>query len=165
MTHVSVNPRFAVLLVLAGIVLIPLAFAQNREAPAKSPDIGTLKTSPMPLQWQVDQLRAQVHALQQHVQALQNQGSPVGHLHQRVSALEGVVQVLPTGVRIQSAGRIELLAQGDLDLQSGQVLGLAASKVNVGSALVEASGVVQSDTVITNSVVASSYTPGAGNVW
>jgi hypothetical protein len=27
------------------------------------------------------------------------------------------------------------------------------------------SGVVQCDTLVTNSVVASSYTPGAGNIW
>ena len=33
------------------------------------------------------------------------------------------------------------------------------------SAMVEVSGVVKSDTVITNNVVASSYTPGAGNLW
>jgi hypothetical protein len=27
------------------------------------------------------------------------------------------------------------------------------------------SGVVQADTVISNSVVSASYTPGAGNIW
>jgi len=27
------------------------------------------------------------------------------------------------------------------------------------------SGVVQADTVITNTIVASTYTPGAGNIW
>jgi hypothetical protein len=46
----------------------------------------------------------------------------------------------------------------------------AAVEVHAGmtklmSAMVDVSGVMKSDTVITNSVVASSYTPGAGNVW
>jgi TolA-binding protein len=177
MTHIPMNIRLASLFLLGAALLIPLAVAKDREAPAhpglspapvernqkavrqapaKAP--GTLETSPMPLQWQIDQLRAQVHALQQQVQALQGQGSPVANLHQRVNALESVVQVSPTSVRIQSPGSIELMAQGTMDLQSGQALGLSATKVNVGSAMLVASGTVKSDTVVTNSVVASSYT-------
>jgi hypothetical protein len=31
--------------------------------------------------------------------------------------------------------------------------------------MVEAGGVVKCDTLVANSVVASSYTPGAGNIW
>jgi len=42
---------------------------------------------------------------------------------------------------------------------------LNAAMVDVNSGMTKFSGVVQSDTVITNSVVASSYTPGAGNIW
>ena len=40
-----------------------------------------------------------------------------------------------------------------------------ASMTKLVSPMVEVSGVVKSDTVITNNVIASSYTPGAGNVW
>lgn len=40
-----------------------------------------------------------------------------------------------------------------------------ASMVTVNAGMSRFSGVVQADTVITNSVISASYTPGAGNIW
>lgn len=40
-----------------------------------------------------------------------------------------------------------------------------AAMVTVNSAMSRFSGVVQADTVISNSVISASYTPGAGNIW
>jgi uncharacterized protein involved in type VI secretion and phage assembly len=40
-----------------------------------------------------------------------------------------------------------------------------ASMVTVNSGMSRFSGVVQADTVISNSVISASYTPGAGNIW
>ena len=37
--------------------------------------------------------------------------------------------------------------------------------VTVNSGLSKFSGVVQCDVLITNTVVSSTYTPGAGNIW
>ncbi len=37
--------------------------------------------------------------------------------------------------------------------------------VTVDAAISQFSGVVHCDTLITNSVVSPSYTPGAGNIW
>lgn len=42
---------------------------------------------------------------------------------------------------------------------------ITASTLTVNAGISQFSGVVQADTVITNSVVSSSYTPGAGNIW
>ncbi|WP_200944960.1 MULTISPECIES: phage baseplate assembly protein V [unclassified Nocardioides] len=42
---------------------------------------------------------------------------------------------------------------------------VSAGMVTVDAGMSKFSGVVQCDTLITNSVVSSSYTPGAGNVW
>lgn len=42
---------------------------------------------------------------------------------------------------------------------------VTAGMVTVNAAMSKFSGVVQADTVITNAVVSSSYTPGAGNIW
>ena len=42
---------------------------------------------------------------------------------------------------------------------------VSASMVTVNAAMSRFSGVVQADTVISNSVISSSYTPGAGNIW
>lgn len=44
-------------------------------------------------------------------------------------------------------------------------LDVTAAMVTVDAAMSKFSGVVKADTVITNSVVSASYTPGAGNVW
>jgi uncharacterized protein involved in type VI secretion and phage assembly len=61
-----------------------------------------------------------------------------------------------SGVKITAAAKFSVEA-GTMDVSAGMV------KVDAGMS--KFSGVVQSDTVITNSVVSSSYTPGAGNVW
>jgi uncharacterized protein involved in type VI secretion and phage assembly len=42
---------------------------------------------------------------------------------------------------------------------------ISAGMVTVNAGLSKFSGVVQADTVITNTVVSSTYTPGAGNIW
>lgn len=42
---------------------------------------------------------------------------------------------------------------------------ITASMVTVNAAMSRFSGVVQCDTLISNSVISASYTPGAGNIW
>ncbi len=48
---------------------------------------------------------------------------------------------------------------------SANTLEVSASLVNVSSGMSKFSGVVQSDTNITNTTVSTTYTPGAGNIW
>lgn len=59
---------------------------------------------------------------------------------------------------------IKMAAQGITITASG-TLEIDASMVTVNSGMSQFSGVVQCSTLITNSVVSSSYTPGAGNIW
>lgn len=61
-----------------------------------------------------------------------------------------------SGITIQSSSPVQVTA--------AQVK-LSASMVQVDAGMSKFSGVVQCDTLITNSVVSTSYTPGAGNVW
>ena len=49
-------------------------------------------------------------------------------------------------------------------MQASQV-NVSAGMVNVDSAMSSFSGVVKCDTLIATTVVATTYTPGAGNVW
>jgi phage gp45-like len=42
---------------------------------------------------------------------------------------------------------------------------ISAAMVTVNAAMSRFNGVVQADTVISNSVISASYTPGAGNIW
>jgi uncharacterized protein involved in type VI secretion and phage assembly len=66
-------------------------------------------------------------------------------------------------VELASAG-ITLTTSAKVTVQAGQIE-INAGMVTVNAGMSKFSGVVQADTVITNSVVSSSYTPGAGNIW
>jgi uncharacterized protein involved in type VI secretion and phage assembly len=66
------------------------------------------------------------------------------------------VKLEPAGITVTAAAKVTVTA--------------ATAEISVGMLTVNAgmskfSGVVQADTVITNSVVSASYTPGAGNIW
>ena len=62
----------------------------------------------------------------------------------------------PSGIRITAGAKLQIHA--------GSV-NVAAGILTVDAGTSKFSGVVQCDTLITNSVVSSSYTPGAGNIW
>jgi uncharacterized protein involved in type VI secretion and phage assembly len=56
------------------------------------------------------------------------------------------------------------LANGRVTVNASMVT-VNAAMVEVNSGMARFSGVVQCDTLIANSVVSASYTPGAGNIW
>lgn len=61
--------------------------------------------------------------------------------------------------------RITFSASGQIQIQANSTVEVTASAVNVHAAMATFDGVVKCSTLITNAVVSSSYTPGAGNVW
>lgn len=67
-------------------------------------------------------------------------------------------------VTLEASG-ITINASANVTVQAGGQVEVNASMVNVNAGMSNFSGVVRADTVITNSVVSSSYTPGAGNIW
>lgn len=79
----------------------------------------------------------------------------------------------PAGIEIADASgnTVELTSEGMTVTSSARVsvsasqIELSAGMVTVNAGMSRFSGVVQADTVITNSVVSASYTPGAGNIW
>jgi len=69
-------------------------------------------------------------------------------------------------------GNTTTMAGGGVTVSTGSKLTIEASQIEVTAAMVQVnaamskfSGIVQCDTLITNSVVSASYTPGAGNIW
>ena len=66
------------------------------------------------------------------------------------------VRLAPTGVTVTCAAKVTVSAS-EVEVDAGLV------EVNAGMSTF--SGVVKCDSLITNSVVSSSYTPGAGNIW
>jgi hypothetical protein len=67
---------------------------------------------------------------------------------------------------------VKLHATGVIELSASSTIRLTASRVEVRAGIIEleagmvkTSGVLKCDTLMANSVVASSYPPGAGNIW
>ena len=61
-----------------------------------------------------------------------------------------------TGITINASAKVTVNASS---------VAISAGMMTVDAGMSKFSGVVQADTLIANSVVSSSYTPGAGNVW
>jgi uncharacterized protein involved in type VI secretion and phage assembly len=75
-------------------------------------------------------------------------------------------------ITLEAAGNTIKISSSGVSVQSSSTVDVNASKVSVSAGMVAVdagmskfSGVVKCDTLIATSVVASSYTPGAGNVW
>ena len=66
-------------------------------------------------------------------------------------------------IKLESAG-VTVTASAKVTINAS-TLAISAGMVTVDAGMSKFSGVVQADTVISNSVVSSSYTPGAGNIW
>lgn len=66
-------------------------------------------------------------------------------------------------VKLESAG-ITVTASAKVTVNASTAE-ISAGMLTVNAGMSKFSGVVQADTVITNSVISASYTPGAGNIW
>jgi uncharacterized protein involved in type VI secretion and phage assembly len=78
----------------------------------------------------------------------------------------GAVEVVDgngNSVKLETSG-ITVTASAKVTINASQVE-ISAAMVTVNAGMSKFSGVVQADTVISNSVVSASYTPGAGNIW
>jgi hypothetical protein len=62
------------------------------------------------------------------------------------------------------AGKVIIENTGKVEIKTSQVV-IDAGMLDINAGLARFSGVVQADTVIANSIVGSSYTPGPGNIW
>lgn len=60
------------------------------------------------------------------------------------------------GITLQSSGKVTINAS---------TIEMTASMVTVNAGISKFSGLVNADTVTTNSVISASYSPGAGNIW
>jgi uncharacterized protein involved in type VI secretion and phage assembly len=87
---------------------------------------------------------------------------------QRITLQDGpgsveIVDSNGNSVKLQASG-ITVNASAKVTVTASMVE-VSASMVTVNAGMSKFSGVVQADTVICNSIVSASYTPGAGNIW
>lgn len=112
----------------------------------------------------------------------------IATLEERLARLESVLAVNSDGsVQISAPGQLRIVATNNILLEAGanfvelSIVGaevaaagllkftgtetrMLSAMVNVSAAMAQFSGVLRSDTLVTNTVVASTYTPGAGNL-
>ena len=70
-----------------------------------------------------------------------------------------------TSIRIDSSGVTVNAPTAQVQITASSEVSITAPTVSVSAAMSTFSGIVQCDTMIATTVVASTYTPGAGNVW
>lgn len=78
----------------------------------------------------------------------------------------GAIEIVDSSgnsVKLETSG-ITVTASAKVTVNASQVE-VAAGMVTVNAGISKFSGVVQADTVICNSIISASYTPGAGNIW
>ena len=78
----------------------------------------------------------------------------------------GAVEIVDSNgnsIKMETSG-ITITASAKVTINASQVA-VSAGMVTVDAAMSKFSGVVQCDTMISNSVISASYTPGAGNIW
>ena len=78
----------------------------------------------------------------------------------------GAVEIVDSNgnsIKLETSG-ITVTAAAKVTVNASQVA-ISAGLVTVDAGMSRFSGVVQADTVISNSVISASYTPGAGNIW
>jgi phage baseplate assembly protein gpV len=68
-------------------------------------------------------------------------------------------------ITIDASGKVEITANSKVVINASAQLSVTAGMVTVDAGISKFSGVVKCDTLITNAVISSSYTPGAGNLW
>lgn len=87
---------------------------------------------------------------------------------QKVTLMDGpgsveIIDSNGNSVRFESSG-ITFNTSGRFSLTASMVE-ISASAVKVDAGMSKFSGIAQADTVISNSVISASYSPGAGNIW
>jgi hypothetical protein len=75
------------------------------------------------------------------------------------------VSTAPTGDATGTGPSLGAGAGGGNQVISGDTVEINASSIVLNAASTRVNGLLQSDTLVTDTVIASTYTPGAGNIW
>lgn len=113
-----------------------------------------VKKQPTPDQ-KFDVIYSKLATLEQTVAALQNQ----------VTAQAQLIAQLKQVISVNSSGTVSIQAPGTLNMTAGGTVKLSGSKIDMNAPITGVHGILKADTMMTTTVIANSYTPGAGNIW
>ena len=123
---------------MSGIRSRAVTRARTSRSTSRTPQKSRQPTQSIDVSVRVQKLENQVRVLQATINALQS----------RLNKMESAIQV--------NSGNVTV---------NGNTVKIVSSMVDVRAATSKFSGMVKADTVNTKSVISSSYTPGAGNIW
>lgn len=93
-------------------------------------------------------------------------------LEQTVSTLQNQIRVqaqliaqLKQVICINSSGTVTIQALGTINMTAGGTVKLSGSKIDMNAPITSVHGILKADTMMTTTVIAQTYTPGAGNIW
>ncbi len=97
----------------------------------------------------------------------------VAELESRLAALEQMFSVDSDGnitinsehsIELSANNQIKISATSGVEISTPTTMRLNASVINIGSPMVTSSGVMRANTLMCDVIVATTYTPGAGNI-
>lgn len=124
-----------------------------RTAPMKRVQVPRRPKSPAPLPKST-----------QNEQAIEALTDRVYELETRLARLEAAIDVQDLDVVISATGSVLIQGASSVEM-SGAILQMSGAVVEANTSIFKATGVVQCGTLIADSVVGASYTPGAGNLY
>ena len=157
---------------ICAVLFVPLSFTLALDATPKiqdrysSPSTGRVispsssgqehvtKKQPTPDQ-KFDVIFSKLAALEQTVSTLQNQ----------VTVQAQLIAQLKQVISVNSSGTVTIQAPGMLNMTAGGMVKVSGSKIDMNAAITGVHGMLKADTVKTTTVIAKTYTPGAGNIW
>ncbi|WP_306145032.1 hypothetical protein [Roseibium sp. MMSF_3412] len=96
------------------------------------------------------------------VETLRNR---INDLEARVAELESVISFQGQDVVISSSKSVLIQGMDTVEISAGSKIMAGASMYEANVPIAKFSGVLECDVLTTNTVIASVYTPGAGNIW
>jgi hypothetical protein len=97
-------------------------------------------------------------------QRMQNLEHLVSTLQATINVLQNRISKIESTVQVDNAGNMTITLAGKFKVNA-TIVDINAGSIKANAGLSKFSGTLQSDTVITDSVVSKTYTPGAGNIW
>lgn len=89
----------------------------------------------------------------------------VATLQNQVTVQAQQIAKLRQIIAVNSSGVVTIQAPGTLNINAGGNLNMSGSTIDINAAIAGVHGILKADTMMTTTVIAKSYTPGAGNIW
>lgn len=136
--------------------------APTQKRPARTVTTSTMKRVEPPRPRKSPQIVTQSSDTDALVETLRQR---INDLESRIADLESVITLQNQDVVINAPKSVLIQGMDTVELSAGSKVKITASMIETGAPTVKCSGILECDTLVANTVDATTYTPGAGNIW